>query len=359
VAEVERSAAEYAAAADRLAALPGGLLGALGEHVSWTSSATHAVLPLLATEAGVELQVQTGLASHRRRFGDWGGGFWLPECAYAPWLAYALEEAGVRATCVELTAAFGLGDDRHLRPIATDEGPVLWPLDREIVALVWGEGGYPASSAYRDYYHRTAHDHRLWRNDGAPYDPDAARALVARHAREFVARVLGRVADGGVCVCAVDTELLGHWWYEGVAWLRAVLDEAARQELKLTTLDDALDRHEPVPAPAHALGISSWGRGEDLRTWSGPAVADLAWQLRSAELRTFAAGGRPSDRALRELLALQSSDWAFLATMGTAGEYPRERAAGHAEALVAALSVDAPLEPGLRNLAPDLRGWLG
>jgi 1,4-alpha-glucan branching enzyme len=101
VAEVERSAAEYAAAADRLAALPGGLLGALGEHVSWTSSATHAVLPLLATEAGVELQVQTGLASHRRRFGDWGGGFWLPECAYAPWLAYALEEAGVRATCVD------------------------------------------------------------------------------------------------------------------------------------------------------------------------------------------------------------------------------------------------------------------
>ncbi len=113
--------------------------------MSWTSSATHAILPLLATDAGIELQLQTGLASHRRRFGDWHGGFWLPECAYAPWLDHALEEAGVRATCVELTAAFGLGDERHLRPIASDEGPVLWPLDREIVALVWGSGGYPAS----------------------------------------------------------------------------------------------------------------------------------------------------------------------------------------------------------------------
>ncbi len=359
VAEVERSAAEYAAATERLAGLPHGLLAALGEHVSWTSSATHAVLPLVATDAGIELQLQTGLASHRRRFGDWHGGFWLPECAYAPWLDDGLEETGVRATVVELTAAFGLGDERHLRPIATDAGPVLWPLDREIVALVWGEGGYPASPAYRDYYHRTAHDHRLWRNDGDPYDPEAARALVAVHAQDFVGRVRERVAGGGVSLCAVDTELLGHWWYEGVQWLAAVLDEAARQGLTLTTLDDALDRYEPAPAPPEALGVSSWGEGEDLRTWSGPAVADIAWQLRTAELNTLAVGARPSDRALRELLALQASDWAFLATRGTAGEYPRERSAGHADALADALAGDATLEPRLRNLAPDLAGWVG
>src|SRR5437763_1369837 len=53
VAELERSAAEYAAAAERLEALGSGLLAALGEHTSWTSAATHAVLPLLATDAGV------------------------------------------------------------------------------------------------------------------------------------------------------------------------------------------------------------------------------------------------------------------------------------------------------------------
>ena len=52
------------------------------------------MLPLLATDAGVALQVQTGIASHRRRFGDWEGGFWLPECAHAPWLDPLLEEAG-------------------------------------------------------------------------------------------------------------------------------------------------------------------------------------------------------------------------------------------------------------------------
>src|SRR5205085_2225816 len=42
-AELQRSAAEYAAAADRLEQLPGGLLAALAPHAAWTSAATHAV----------------------------------------------------------------------------------------------------------------------------------------------------------------------------------------------------------------------------------------------------------------------------------------------------------------------------
>ena len=161
-----------------------------------------------------------------------------------------------------------------------------------------------------------------------------------------------------MCVCAVDTELLGHWWYEGVEWLGAVLDESTRQGLALTTLDDAIERHEPVPAPGE-LGVSSWGEGCDLRTWSGPAVADMAWQARQAELRVVAARERVTDRALRELLALQSSDWAFLMTQALAGEYPRERAAAHLDALERALAGDPTLAPELRALAPDLSGWEG
>jgi 1,4-alpha-glucan branching enzyme len=356
VPELERSAAEYAAAAQRLAALPAGLLTALGDHVSWTSSATHAVLPMLASETLIAVQLQTAVAAHRRRFGEWAGGLWLPECAYARWLNPLLEEAGVRATCVELTGVFGLGDERHLRPLATGEGLVLWPVDRESMALVWSEHGYPSDGVYRNYHRLTPHHHRVWRNDGEPYDHAAALARAEHDAREFVARVRQRLQRGGVCVCALDTELLGHWWFEGPHWLAAVIDEAARQRLALTTLDDALDRHEPVRTPVE-LGVSSWGEGGDLRTWSGPAVADLAWQARSAELEVLARGRRPGERALRELLALQASDWAFLAARGLAGDYPRDRSAAHAAALMGALEPDSALEPALRNLAPDLRGW--
>jgi len=357
-AELERSRAEYLAAAEALEQLDGGVPTALGAHATWTSAATHAVLPMLASDTGIALQVQTGIASHRRRFGDWSGGFWLPECGYAPWVDPLLSQAGVRHTCVELTGFFGHGDPRHQRPLATDEGPVLWPIDRAMMSLVWGEHGYPSCGAYRDHHRVTRYHHRPWRNDGRPYEPQAARALAAEHACDFVARVSDRVRDGGVCVCAFDTELLGHWWYEGVRWLAAVVEEAARRGLRLTTLDQALESHEPAHAPAE-LGVTSWGEGGDLRTWSGPAVADLAWRVRSAELRVLACPRRPSARALRELLALQASDWTFLVSWNRAGAYPRERVAAHAETLERALAGDAELEPGLRNLAPDLVGWAG
>ncbi len=358
-AELERSAAEYATRARRLRELMGrgGLLTALARHASWTSSATHAILPLLATDAGALLQVQTGIAAHRRRFGAWQGGFWLPECAHAPWLDELLEDAGARATCVELTGLFGLGDARHLRPVAAVDGPVLWPLDRGIIALVWGRDGYPARVPYRDSHRHTTHRHHAWRNDGAPYDHGAALEQAHADAAEFVAQVRRRVAGGGVCVCALDTELLGHWWYEGVHWLGAVVAECARQGLALTTLDDAVHRHEPAPAPAD-LRVSSWGEGGDLRTWSGPQVAALAWSARTAELRLAAQARRPPERALRELLALQSSDWAFLHTRATAGGYPLQRARAHHAALERAMMGDAAgLEPALRGLAPDLTGW--
>src|SRR5207302_830150 len=55
---LERSAADYARAAQRLDGMD--LLAALRPHAAWTSSATHAVLPLVATDAGANLQIVTG-----------------------------------------------------------------------------------------------------------------------------------------------------------------------------------------------------------------------------------------------------------------------------------------------------------
>jgi 1,4-alpha-glucan branching enzyme len=251
---------------------------------------------------------------------------------------------------------YGLGDRRHLQPLATVEGPVLWPVDRQTMALVWGKPGYPAAGAYRDYYRLTSHHHRVWRNDGRVYDATEARALAAQHARDFVERVAVRVREGGVCVCAFDTELLGHWWHEGPWWLDAVIQETARQDVRLCGLSEALERHEPAQAPAD-LGVGSWGDQGDLRTWSGPPVADLAWQARTAELAVMAGGRRPSDTVLRELLALQSSDWAFRAYHDRARDYARRLANAPAAALAPALT-GQPRPATTRSRTPDLTGWL-
>jgi len=357
---LEASAAGYAAAADRLQAV-GDLLAALAPFVAWTSAATHAVLPLLATETGVRLQVATGIGAHRERFGAWGGGFWLPECAHSGWVDPLLGELGVRATCVDLTDVYGLGAPEQLRPLRSSAGPLLVPLDRATIDLVWSPGGYPAAGAYRDSHHRTVHHHHAHANDGSIYDPRAALRQARVDARDFVARTLARLRSGAqklghpaLAVCALDTELLGHWWHEGMTWLAAVLEEADTQGLAVVGLDHALDDLADAREQSQALPVTSWGTPRTLSTWSEPPVAELAWQTRSCELRALAAGARPTPRALRELLALQSSDWAFITYRRLAGDYGRERVAGHAAALDQELAGIDSAEPRLRNLAPHL-----
>jgi len=179
-AELERSAADYARVVTQLDALrPGGLIEALAPHAAWTSSATHAVLPLLASDAGVRLQLESGIAAHRTHFGGarpWRGGLWLPECAYEPWLDGLLAEACVRACCVDLTDVLGRGAPQHLQPVATPEGTVLVPVDRELLEALWSAEGYPGAAAYRNYHGLTSNHHRAWANDGQVYDRDRAAA---------------------------------------------------------------------------------------------------------------------------------------------------------------------------------------
>ena len=370
--ELERSWSDYSGALERFRERGEDLLGAFAPHAQWTSSATHAILPLLATDGGVRLQVRSGIAAHRARFGEhWRGGFWLPECAYAPWLERALEDAGVGAVCVELTNQLGLGAREHLCPIATESGVLLAPIDRATMSLVWSDDGYPADGAYRDYHHHTVHHHNPWSNDGGAYDHARALTVARTHAADFVARTLARLRDanaaaaggaplpgGGLVVCALDTELLGHWWYEGIHWLRAVVHECARQGLELVRLDDALERHEPAafaseePADWRA---STWGKDGDLSTWSGPAVAEMAFATRAAELEVVAdaeRAGATSAATVRELMALQASDWPFMVSRQIAVPYAHERFDGHLQALTRELAAGADADAGgLRNLA--------
>jgi 1,4-alpha-glucan branching enzyme len=372
--EVRRAGEDYAQADRAFAKRGGDLLAGFAELAGsaelWTSAATHAILPLLATSAGLRLQIAAGIASHRDRFGAWSGGFWLPECAYAAGIEARLGDEGVRVFCVDQTAMLGLGSQDHLETIAAaGTDLVAIPIDWQLARLVWdGPAGYPGAPAHRDYDRATDNAIKLWCNDGGRYDAGEARALARRQARDFLRRVAARLdsyraqrdRDGLICV-ALDTEILGHWWYEGLEWLEAVIVAAPQHRIRLATLPAALWRHEPVARP---LALSSWGRHKDLSTWDSPAVCDIAAIAREAELLTVAAAQRAGAagnrspairRAVRELLALQASDWAFMRSYGRAGRYPEQRVAAHRSALEQALAgAGDPPNACLRHLAPAL-----
>jgi 1,4-alpha-glucan branching enzyme len=324
------------------------------------SAATHAVLPLLATRPGLRLQLDAGIRSHRRRFG-WGGGLWLPECAYAPGLDWRLAEHGVRWFCVDQSAHFESLE--ALAPVRTEAGLVALPIDWEAIAWLWSLDGYPSDPAHAQFAGKSLRGVRIWKVGGGAYDPAAAEAAARRQAAEFLAATAERLraytsAHGrrGLLVFAIDTELLGHWWSEGPIWLSAVLEGAEAAGVRPLTVPAALAEHEPVE---RTLRASTWGEEKDMRTWDSPPVADLAWGARRLELRLLRAlsgglRGPAALRAARELLAVQASDWAFLDKRGQAGDYAYQRATAHARTMLEAIDSDLVTDPRMRSLAPDL-----
>jgi len=140
-------------------------------------------------------------------------------------------------------------------------------------------------------------------------------------------------------VAAYDTELFGHWWHEGPAFLAHVLRLLPEAGVEVTTLRRALEQgavRGRVELPA-----GSWGAGKDFRVWAGEPVRPLVdegfWvQRRLLDLvgRERAAGRIGQRRADLDQLARQallalSSDWAFMVTRDQAAEYAWRRAAEH------------------------------
>jgi 1,4-alpha-glucan branching enzyme len=145
-------------------------------------------------------------------------------------------------------------------------------------------------------------------------------------------------------ICAnYDTELFGHWWFEGIDWLEGVLRRLAETPaVELTTAPAFVEAHPPETI-VH-LPEGSWGAGGTHFVWDN---ADTHWMwpvIHQAEARfaaVIAGMADPSteakqvlDQAARELLLLQSSDWPFLVTTGQAREYAVERFQRHVDSFL-------------------------
>jgi 1,4-alpha-glucan branching enzyme len=224
--------------------------------------------------------------------------------------------------------------------------------DPKTTLQVWSrEHGYPGDFNYLEF-HKKHHPGglRLWRitdtsgdlGTKQPYDPEVAAERVRWQANHFVELVRDTAAsaagNGPTLVCSpYDSELFGHWWFEGPAWLERVARGFAKAGVTPMTLGEAL---EVVPPPETvALPEGSWGEGGDHRVWLNP---DTEWtwdRVYSAEAEWTELLGRleaSSDdfrrvlaMATRELMLLEASDWQFLITTWAARDYAERRVAEH------------------------------
>ncbi len=239
--------------------------------------------------------------------------------------------------------------------------------------------GYPGDFVYREFHRKDAvSGMQYWRITGAgvdlgakePYNPATAQQQIDGHAKHYVHLIdeqlreyHDRTGGFGSITASYDTELFGHWWFEGVDWLKAVLRGLAeRPAVEVSTASRIIERHPPKEVLS--LPESSWGAGGGHYTWLNDET-DWMWpMIHAAELRmetlvaTYpdAENSRAEvlNQAARELLLLQSSDWPFLVTTGQATDYAAERFQEHLsrfDQLAAIAEADEMTEGDLEQLA--------
>ncbi len=365
-----------------------------------TSAATHGYLPLLDRDESINLQLEAGINSYENHFGRSPRAIWLPECAYRP--GYVSEDGRTRPGIEEFLKRHNLKlffTETHMieggRPVGIAAGDAIGPYGavtrRYLVPFaevkvevpastyqpyyvsgpdvavigrnnktglqVWSdEWGYPGEYDYRDFHKKDGNSGmRYWRITGArvdlaekqAYHPDWAAFKVEQHADHYVKlveRLMQEYSDEtgeyGLISANYDTELFGHWWFEGVDWLAGVLRRLAKSDsVELTTASAYLEQNPPQTVLN--LPEGSWGAGGTHFVWDN---ADTHWVwpiIHAAENRMKDAveqyeGGMEEEhkvlnQAARELLLLQSSDWPFLITTGQAKEYAIQRFQQHVD----------------------------
>ena len=163
------------------------------------------------------------------RFGaDWGGG--LVAARVRP-RAVARSRCSRRPACARCasTSPTCSASDEHLRPLRSPAGPLLVPIDRATIELVWSRDGYPRDGALPQLPRLHAPSPpRLEQRRRAvrPGSRGGGRPRARRGLRG--PRRASEWRGGGLCVFAVDTELIGDWWHEGPLWLAAVLERSRR-----------------------------------------------------------------------------------------------------------------------------------
>lgn len=218
---------------------------------------------------------------------------------------------------------------------------------------VWsGDIGYPAEPDYLDFHKRHLDSMlRYWRVTDKKADmlyktlyyPEWTIKKIDLQANHFIHHLentlnwyYNKTGYQGTLCTPFDTELFGHWWFEGPEFVRAVIKGLNFSPwVKMATCSEEIFRVNPdiiVKLPEGSWGVNNnhdvWSNPDTYWTWEAiyndeKRFGDIIQHIQLDNVNDLLI--RILKQSLRELLLLQASDWQFLIYTQSARDYAEQR----------------------------------
>ncbi|TFG00236.1 MAG: DUF1957 domain-containing protein [Promethearchaeota archaeon] len=335
-----------------------------------TCAATHGFLPLFRYDSGIFSQIQTAVDTHKKFFDTHPKGIWLPECAYRPKeyrdgelresIDYWLNNSGIKYFFVD---THGILDDEILEEHNSygltpnfgynlQTGVSVFGRNQKSSRQVWdADIGYPGDQFYREFHKKDADSGlHYWRITGKKidkehkelYEIEKAKEKIQSHSQHFISIMEEELKSfheqhnmEAIIASPYDFELYGHWWMEGIDWLKNVFELISQNEnIKMITFSEYIHKYKEHFSTIK-MKQSTWGKGGHFEVWDNPEHRWI-WPYINSSIKEFervlekihspkAWEKEVLQQTARELLLMEGSDWPFLLYTKQAKEYANKR----------------------------------
>ncbi|MBR4180332.1 MAG: DUF1957 domain-containing protein [Treponema sp.] len=333
--------------------------------------ATDIFMPHYAgLEEAISAQIEMGLQSYKKYFGEVPDGFFIPELGYTPGIEKLIRAYGYTYTILHARSMLltdTLPVNGIFSPVRIETSLVSFTADPALSEQLTGENGYCQNSVYRNENRdigfeldlkkltpvleentaRYSTGYKYWKKDFSEeadisYNPQEAADQAQKDALDFVQKCSQKLEQAAsyakdvefvTSVCCIDDNEVRKVWSEYLTWIENVLTNAGKEGLTLSLCKDMVSNQFNLEKiePYYSSGAGQ-GYGENLLS------SKNCWMMRyvrkATERMIDLAERFPSDTGLKtrllnigsvELLLAQASSLAKMIEEDDYADFAEER----------------------------------